>query len=288
MLETPIEINYMPELKEPTLIAGFGGWGNALDVSKAMVNYLIRKLEAQPFARLNADLFYRYDETRPIVDIEKGNLKSLSPPGGSFHFARSGHSEKDMVFLTADEPSLRWLHFASELFTLCEQLGVRRVITLGSMYDNVLHSDTVISALASSEELLAELDSRKVMPVSYRGPSAIHSTIQSEGKRRGIQCVSLWCHCPYYLQGTTHFGLLAELGSLLSQLGKFDLDTGELEASWKELNRQIQGLIERNPELQGMINELRKAKVRGSWETMKASTKKDEKIIHLSDFLKPK
>ena len=288
MSETAIEINYMPQLKAPALIAGFGGWGNALDVSKAMVNYLIRKLDAQPFARLNADLLYRYDETRPIVDIERGNLKSLSPPGGSFHFARSGQSEEDMVFLTADEPSLRWSLFASELFDLCEQLGVRRVITLGSMYDNVLHSDIVISAIASSEELLAELDARKVMPVSYRGPSAIHSTIHSEGKKRGIQCVSLWCHCPYYLQGTTHFGLLTELGSLVSQLGRFHLDTGELEASWKELNRQIQGLIERNPELQGMINELRKAKVRGSWETMKASTRKDEKIIHLSDFLKPK
>ena len=42
-------------------------------------------------------------------------------------------------------------------------------------------------------------------------------------------------------------------------------------------------IIDKNPELQGMINDLRRAKVKGSWDTVK----KDEKIIHLKDFLEP-
>ena len=68
----------------------------------------------------------------------------------------------------------------------------------------------------------------------------------------------------------------------------FELDLEELDVSWKELNRQIQGLIKKNPELQEMINELRKAKVRGSWASMKVSEKKDEKVIQIADFLKPR
>ena len=62
----------------------------------------------------------------------------------------------------------------------------------------------------------------------------------------------------------------------------------EIETSWKELNKKIQDLIEDNPELHAMINELRKAKVRGSWASMKESGKKNGKIINLKDFLEPR
>jgi hypothetical protein len=37
-----------------------------------------------------------------------------------------------------------------------------------------------------------------------------------------------------------------------------------------------------------MIAKLRRAKVRGSWESMKASSDKDEKVIDIKDFLEPK
>ncbi|MDY6972329.1 MAG: PAC2 family protein [Thermodesulfobacteriota bacterium] len=289
MSEHGIHIEKMPELENPLLIAGFDGWGNALDVSKAMVSYLIRKLKAQHFARINPDPFYRYDETRPLVNIEGGNLRSISPPGGSFYCVRtSGSKERDLVILNANEPNLRWFRFVGELFSLCEKLGVKTIITLGSMYDNVLHSDRIISGIASNEGLLAKLKEKGVIPVNYKGPGGIHSTLHSEGQKRGFQCISLWCHCPYYLQTAIHFGLLSHLGSLLVHLGEFELDTEELEQSWTGLNKQIQELIEQNPDLQAMINELRKAKVRGSWANMKESGEKDPKIIQLKDFMEPR
>jgi len=287
MNEQAFHIEHVPVLRRPILIAGFEGWGNALDVSRAMVFLLIRKLKAVTFAKINPDLFYRYDENRPVAHIEEGMLKSVSPPGGSFYAAHLPSSQTDLVILQANEPNTRWFHFVEELFSLAEKLGVETLITLGSMYDNVLHSDRIVSGVASSEELLAKLKEKSVNPITYRGPSAIHSTIHWMGKQRGFHCISLWCHCPYYLQGTTHFGLLSHLGSLLSSLGNFELDTDDLEKSWKELNAQILKLIEKNPELQTMINELRKAKVRGSWASMKGTVKKDDKVIYLEDFLKP-
>ena len=288
MFEQGIQIEYWPKLEDPVLIAGFDGWGNALDISSAMVSYMIRKLKAEHFAKVNPDFFYRYDENRPVVNIEDGTLKSVSSPGGSFYSVETGSNGRDIVILKANEPTLRWFHFVDELFSLCQKLGIRTIITLGGMYDNVLHSDRIISAIASSDALSSRLKEKNVIPINYRGASAIHSTIHSEGQARGFECVSLWCHCPYYLQGATHFGILSHLGALLSFLVGFELDLEELDVSWKELNRQIQGLIEKNPELQEMINELRKAKVRGSWASMKVSEKKDEKVIQIADFLKPR
>jgi proteasome assembly chaperone (PAC2) family protein len=283
-----IQIDELPVDKAKILIAGFDGWGNAMDVSKAMVSYLIRKLKARPFATINSDLFYRYDENRPVVVIENGVLQDVVSPGGSFYAAHCLPSGVDIIILKAQEPGLRWQYFVDQLLALCETLHVRTIITLGSMFDSVLHTDTIISGIASSESLFSNLAERDVLPVNYQGPSAIHSIIQATAEKKGFDCMSLWAHSPYYLQGATHYGLLSHLGSLLGLLGGFELDTAELDEQWKELNRQIQTLIEKNPELQGMINELRKAKVRGSWVMMKESEGKSSKIIHLKDFIKPK
>jgi len=282
------QIDSLPLLKKPILIAGFEGWGNALNISKGMIAYLIGKLKAQPFARLNPDTFYRYDENRPMVNIRQGNLKRLKSPGGQFYAVRTGDSPNDLVLLKADEPSLSWYTFADELFSLCQKLGSETIITLGSMYDNVLHTDKIVSAMASDPVFFNRLKQKNVIPVSYQGPSAVHSIVQSEGPRRGFQCASLWCHCPYYLQGVTHFGILSHLASLLSDLGGFVIDVSDLEGSWEALNAQIQELIKTSPELDAAISKLRKAKVRGSWEKMKASAGNDHKVINLQDFLKPK
>ena len=283
-----IQIHELPDLKNPLLIAGFDGWGNALKISSGMATYLIRTFRGQRFAELDPDVFFRYDEKRPVVLIEDGMFKTLSPPGGAFYAAQTAPDGRDLVILKADEPNLRWFGFVEELFNLCSRLHIGTIITLGSMYDHVLHTDRILSAVASDADLSSMLRQKGVNSISYQGPSAIHSSIHSEALKRNIACISLWCHCPYYLQGTTHFGILAHLAKMLAAIGGFELNTQELEASWQKLKVQIENLIENNAELQAMINELRKAKVRGSAAEMKGTLKSDEKIINIQDFLQPK
>ena len=282
-----INIRKLPLLEKPLLIAGFEGWGNALKISSGMAAYLIRKLNAEQFATLNPDSFYRFDEARPMVNIEEGLLKQVTPPGGSFFASQTGSDQKDVVILKADEPNLKWYQFIEELFFLCRELRVETIITLGSMYDNVLHTDRVISGIASTQELIAHLSDRNINSISYQGPSAIHSVIQLEGPKNGFKCISLWSHCPFYLQGTTHFGILSHLGSVLAAMGNFELDTTDLEDSWKRLNEQIQELVKNNVEIQNIISELRKSKVRGTAADMRGSLR-DEKVINIEDFLEPK
>jgi proteasome assembly chaperone (PAC2) family protein len=283
-----IQIHELPDLKNPLLIAGFDGWGNALKISSGMAAYLIRNFQAQRFAELDPDVFFRYDEKRPLVNIEDGMFKTLSPPGGTFYGAHTAPDGRDLVILKADEPNLRWFGFVEELFNLCSRLQIKTIITLGSMYDHVLHTDRILSAVASDADLSAMLKQKGVNSISYQGPSAIHSSIHSEALKRNIACMSLWCHCPYYLQGTTHFGILAHLGKMLATVGGFELSIEDLETSWQKLKVQIENLIENNAELQAMVNELRKAKVRGSAAQMKDTLKSDEKIINIQDFLQPK
>ena len=283
-----INIKEKPQLENPVLIAGFDGWGNALNISNGMVAYIIRRLKAKNFADLDPDTFYRYDEQRPVVDIVEGNLNSLKPPGGSFYAVETDADQSDLIILQANEPNLQWFKFVDLLFSICREQRVGTIITLGSMYDNVLHTDRIISAVTSSPQLLSTLKQKRINSISYQGPSAIHSIIQSEGAKRGFDCISLWSHCPYYLQGTTHFGILSYLGELIADMTNFQLDTLDLQDNWKKLEKQINKLIESNSELQTLIGNLRKEKVKGSNVQMKGAAGSDEKIINLQDFLDPK
>ena len=283
-----IQLDDIPLLKQPLLIAGFFGWANALNVATDMVDHLVEAFAATPFARINPDAFYRFDQTRPMVQIKEGRLTTLHLPGGTFFYARTGADEPDLVLLKADEPALRWNRFTDQLFELGRRLGGRTLISLGSMYDNVMHSERHISGMASCEELLARLESGSVNRISYQGPSAVHSLLQQEGPKSGFDCASIWSHCPYYLQGTSHYGLLAGLCGVLTNVGGFSLDPGNLEKRWLRLSEQIEQMIESKPELQRMIEELRKEKRKVSLAGLRAGGKTDDKVINLQDFFEPK
>ena len=60
MNDPGIQIKELPQLEKPLLIAGFNGWGNALNISDGLVSYLIRHFKARSFADLTPDIFYRY------------------------------------------------------------------------------------------------------------------------------------------------------------------------------------------------------------------------------------
>ena len=287
MDQRSFHIEELPELKYPVLIAGFDGWGNALGIASAMAVYIVGKLKASPFARINTDRFYRYDEDRPAVNIKDGMLLNLRCPGGTFYGAGMDQTQNDLVLLRADEPTLRWQQFADDFFSLCRLLGVRRVITLGAMFDQVLHTDRVISGIASSPSLMNDLQENGILPINYQGPTAIHAMIHTQGSKQGLECISLWGHCPFYLQETTHFGLLARLGEVLAGLGGFELDTSPLTRQWGLLEEQIQQLIDEDSKLREMIAELRREKVRGSWESARAVDAPGSKVISLKDFLDP-
>ena len=278
-----IELDYIPDSEDALLIMGFEGWGNALDVSSRMVEYLIRKLNAKPFGKLNSDRFYIYDKNRPKIQIENGELKQIDSPGGIIYEANKKTASRDIILINTAEPELNWNLFSDSILHLCKRMDIKTIVTLGSMFDNVTHTEFVISALASSPEILDSLKENNIFPVSYKGPGAIHTVLHSNANEKGYQSLSLWCHCPYYLQGTTHFGLLSHLGNLLSSWGGFELDTEELSITWRDLSIQIQDIIDNNPELRKAIKELRKTSSKYG-----TNAPESNKIIRLDHFIKSK
>ena len=275
-----------PEVSRPVLILGFGGWANGGNVAVGMLDFLIKRLGATRFARIDPNNFYRFDDERPVVKVEGGQLIEVLPPEAAFYAAHDEQTGVDLILFKATEPHLRWSLFVEIILSVCKQLGVELMISLGGLQDNVVHTDIVISGFASSEQLLERLKQNQVIPAEYEGPGAIHSLILQQAKEINIEGISLWGHCPFYLQGT-HLRLLSQMATILTDLAGFQVETDELEKAWTHLARSIQRFIDENPELQKVIKEIMKSKTPGEAESSIPETK-DRKVIYLDDFFKPK
>ncbi len=277
-------IEHMPDLKRPVFIVGFEGWANGGNVAIGMIDYIIKKLGATRFAEIHPDRFYRFDDSRPVVRVEGGQLKEVSPPEAAFYAARQEKTDVSLVLLRASEPQLRWFSFVELLLSVCRQFGSDLIVSLGGMQDNVVHTDAVISGLASSPELIERLKDNEIIPADYEGPGAIHSLLMQEAKRVGIEGISLWGHSPFYLQGT-HLLLLYRMSTILADLTGLDVDTSELEKGWVQLARQIQHYVDSNPELQKVIEEIVKSKAESE---PPRPVEKNGNVIYLDDVFKPK
>jgi len=282
MIKEDIELKTIPEMEDALFIACFEGWGNALEVSVGMADYLIRKLRAEPFGSINSDRFYLYKERRPGVEVEDGILTNLELPGCDLYAVSRERAGRDMIILKGAEPDLQWFRFTDGILTLCREVGVKTIVSCGGMLDSVLPADTMISVVASNQDLLDNLSDRKALLINYKGPSSIHSTLHSEAKKRGFDCLGLYGHCPYYLQGITHYGLLSHMAGFLSQWAGFELDTDELSTAWKDLGKQIQEAIKSNAELKNLIDEIKKNRGPGKL----GGGKKGDKVIKLEDYFR--
>ncbi len=278
-------IETMPTLRTPVFIIGFRGWGNALEVSAGMAAYLVETLQGLSVGHIIPDACYRYDESRPVVEIESGSIKSINPPGGDFFAIETSPGENDIVVLIADEPHLNWYRFSRELTDLAQQLNTTAVITVGSMFDNVLHTDQIISTATTGSDFEGILSRHRVIPINYHGPGAIHTTILETCRKCAVPGSSLWCHCPAYLQGITHHGIMLPLARLLADMSSFSLKTEALEARWESLTIQIQNLIAENPKLEGIMDQIRRKKHEGAWLNSGQNGNEPGNVINLRDFL---
>lgn len=75
---------------------------------------------------------------------------------------------------------------------------------------------------------------------------------------------------------------------MIAGLANFELETLDLRVNWQKLEKQINALVESNSELQTLISNLRKEKVKGSAASLSGAADSDEKVINLQDFLDPK
>ncbi len=281
MAEDFVKSYQTPALNNPILIAGFGGWSNAGNIALKSIEYIIEKKGAALIAEIDPDHFYQFTQNRPVINIKEGRLQDLHLNSISFYYWPNNEGENDLILLKAQEPDNRWPTFVQILIHLCKQWGVSHIMSLGGMYDDVLHTEDIVSGVYSFGEWREVFIKEDIHLIEYEGPSGIHSLIMQRAEKENYQFIGLWGHSPLYLRGT-NFRVVIRVITLIASFFAFSIDTLELESSLKEFEHQIEEILEKNSELKEHIEKIKKIR---SGELRKKDT---PKIINIKDFIRPK
>jgi proteasome assembly chaperone (PAC2) family protein len=70
-----LQVSFRPELRDPVLVAAFRGWNDGGQGASLAAGYLAKAWEAERFAEIDAEDFYDFQATRPMVTLEDGESR---------------------------------------------------------------------------------------------------------------------------------------------------------------------------------------------------------------------
>jgi proteasome assembly chaperone (PAC2) family protein len=255
-METELIIHETPQLSRPWLIGGYEGWIDAGKVSSGSVTYLKQTLRARKFAEILSDGFHQFKDFRPRVVVEDGLIRQVDYPKNEFFYWKNKKSSPDLILFIGHEPHLRWKTFTDLLVELAVRFSVERLITVGGLYDQVVHTiPRKISVVAASRDLLEELLTHDVEMIDYAGPGSFVSLLQEHAKTDGIGSFMLWGRVPPYIKTSSPWDSVRIL-ELLSKLVPFEVDLRGLQAEAKLLDEELQKAVEEKPDLKTYVKQV--------------------------------
>jgi proteasome assembly chaperone (PAC2) family protein len=249
-----LNVSFRPELRDPVLVAAFRGWNDGGQGASLAAGYLAKAWGAERFAEIDAEQFYDFQATRPMVALEDGITRKLEWPDNGFFHASVPGDGRDAVILIGTEPNLRWRTFAGLVLGLAEDLGVDRMVTFGSLLADVPHTRPApVTAAATDPELVEELG---LEPSRYEGPTGIVGVLLDAARRQSIPSLSLWAAVPHYVSLAPSPRAALALVDRFAELLELEVDTDELETAASEYSEQVSDAVSTDAETAAYVEEL--------------------------------
>ncbi len=253
-----IELEGLPELVDPVLIAAFEGWNDAGEASSGALAHLETQWKATPLVALDPEDYYDFQVTRPIVELGDGTSRSITWPTTRLLHARPPGAERDVVLLRGIEPNMRWRTFCTEIVGLCRELGVEQAVLLGALLNDSPHTRPVPIVGAVSDPGLAR--SLNLELTRYEGPTGIVGVLQQTLGTVGMETVSLWASVPHYVaQPPNPKATLALLHRVEDVLG-ITMPLGDLPEEARAWEHGVDELASQDSEVAEYVRELEERK----------------------------
>ncbi|MFE5853734.1 PAC2 family protein [Streptomyces sp. NPDC056500] len=251
-----IELEGVPELIDPVMVAAFEGWNDAGDAASTAVAHLDREWKGEVFAALDAEDYYDFQVNRPTVWLD-GGVRKITWPTTRLSVVRvGGEKPRDLVLVRGIEPSMRWRSFCNEILGFAHELGVEMVVILGALLGDTPHTRPVpVSGITSDPDLARTMDLEETR---YEGPTGIVGILQEACTHAGVPAVSLWAAVPHYVSQPPNpkatlallnrledlIGLRIPLGELPEDARAWQLGVDQLAAEDSEVAEYVQTLEE--------------------------------------------
>ncbi|MET7648476.1 PAC2 family protein [Streptomyces sp. NPDC005426] len=251
-----IELEGVPELIDPVMVAAFEGWNDAGDAASTAVAHLDREWKGEVFAALDAEDYYDFQVNRPTVWLD-GGVRKITWPTTRLSVVRiGGDKPRDLVLVRGIEPSMRWRSFCNEILGFAHELGVEMVVVLGALLGDTPHTRPVpVSGVTSDPDLARTMDLEET---KYEGPTGIVGILQEACTHAGVPAVSLWAAVPHYVSQPPNpkatlallnrledlIGLRIPLGELPEDARAWQVGVDQLAAEDSEVAEYVQTLEE--------------------------------------------
>ncbi|MGW1182157.1 PAC2 family protein [Streptomyces drozdowiczii] len=251
-----IELEGVPELIDPVMVAAFEGWNDAGDAASTAVAHLDREWKGEVFAALDAEDYYDFQVNRPTVWLD-GGVRKITWPTTRLSVVRvGGDKPRDLVLVRGIEPSMRWRSFCNEILGFAHELGVEMVVVLGALLGDTPHTRPVpVSGVTSDPDLARTMDLEETR---YEGPTGIVGILQEACTHAGVPAVSLWAAVPHYVSQPPNpkatlallnrledlLGLRIPLGELPEDARAWQVGVDQLAAEDSEVAEYVQTLEE--------------------------------------------
>jgi proteasome assembly chaperone (PAC2) family protein len=264
ILSEILTIRESPALHHATLVLALTGWMDGGNVSTGTVQHLVSLLEAPPIAEIDPEPFHIYNIPgsmevatmfRPHVEISDGLVTKLTLPTNTFYC----HAPGNLALFVGAEPNLRWRTFGQCIFRFAREVGVQRIVFVGSFGGPVPHTRLPrLYVSCSDASLLPEMEQYAVRRTGYEGPGSFTNYLLTQAKAVGLDMVSLVAEIPGYLQGTNPASIEAVTRRLVKLL-KLPLDLAPLRNASTAWELQVSQVIEENEELAETVRKLEQA-----------------------------
>ncbi|MGA9745896.1 MAG: PAC2 family protein [Nocardioides sp.] len=249
-----IEIEEVPELRSPILIAAFEGWNDAADAASSVVDHLMSVWNARVVAAIDPEEFYDFQMNRPIVSSSEDGMRRITWPSTQLAIASPPGALRDVILLRGIEPNMRWRQFCAELLAASDDLGAEIVVTLGALLADTPHTRPIpVTGTATEPELIDKL---KLEQSNYEGPTGIVGVFQDACTRLDIPAVSYWAAVPHYVaQPPCPKATLALVGQL-EDLLEISIPLGDLPEEARAWERGVDELAEEDEEIGDYVRAL--------------------------------
>lgn len=227
-----ISIYKKPELRKPIMLAGFPGMGM---VAKQVVDYFIRKLDAEFFGEIEED----YPSVNTIL-YSGGVFTSF--PRSTYKFYYWGDGGREMILLTGNQQPVlaeKQHEMSEKIVEVARTLNVWRVYTTAAVAVLRYVERPRVYGVVSRPELLEELKRHGVEVMPGEGTiRGLNGLLVGYAKRGGIDGICLLGET-YLVESVDVMAALAIMRKLISITG-IKVDLTEVEETARKVSEETE------------------------------------------------